>query len=71
MADLQPQKHPGGRPISLTPEALSKLRNGFMIGFTDEEACIFAGISHATYYREKARNKKFSEDVSGWKKNPY
>ena len=65
------RKSPAGRKTIMTSETISKLRTAFMMGCTDEEACVFAQISHATFYREKERNPKFCEDVYAWKKNPY
>lgn len=40
-----------GRPTVMTKQALSKLRTAFMIGCTDKEACIHAGISESVLYR--------------------
>ena len=42
MAKKKPsaKKHPGGRPIKLTPEVIEKLVGVFKDHFTIEEACL-------------------------------
>ena len=39
-----------GRPTVMTPEVVNKLEQGFTMGFTDEEACLYANISKQTLY---------------------
>lgn len=39
-----------GRPTKFTPEVLNKLEQGFMYSFSDEEACLYAGVSPKALY---------------------
>lgn len=50
-----------GRPTKMTAETISKLEEGFMLGFTDKEACLFSGISPNTLYEFCKENKDFGE----------
>lgn len=63
-------KHPGGRPESITPEVLAKLESGFMNGFTDCEACLFADINPSTLYRYIDSHPEFSKRKEQLKKSP-
>jgi len=58
MADKK-KKNLGGRPTSLTPETLAKLEEGFIFGYTDREACLYANISISTLYRYIEKNPCF------------
>lgn len=44
-----------GRPEVMTKDILQKLEDAFMFCYTDEEACLYAGIAPRTlyYYQEK------------------
>ncbi|MCB0073702.1 MAG: hypothetical protein KDE20_19675 [Caldilineaceae bacterium] len=44
----------------MTPEAIGKLEEGFMMDFTVEEACLFAGISTDSYYSYLKKNPEFA-----------
>ena len=50
-----------GRPTVMTPEIIDKLEEGFLMGFTDREACLFAGIAPSTLYDFCQEDKEFSE----------
>ncbi len=50
-----------GRPTVMTTETIAKLEEGFMLGFTDKEACLFAGIAPTTLYDFCQANKEFAE----------
>jgi len=60
----------GGRPTSMTPETLDLLRQAFLFGATDEEACAFAKIGKSTLYDYQNANPEFSEQKYQWKKEP-
>lgn len=47
-----------GRPPKITKDVLQKLEDAFMFCYTDEEACLYAGIAPRTlyYYQEKHPN---------------
>jgi hypothetical protein len=52
---------PVGRPTVMTPQVLSKLEEGFLYAFSDEEACLFAGISPSSLYDYQRENPEFAE----------
>ena len=58
-----------GRPTSMTPETISKLEEGFTMGFTDLEACLYAGISKTTLYNYQEENPDFTERKTLLKEN--
>lgn len=59
-----------GRPTVITAETLGKLKQGFLMGLSDEEACLFANIGTRTLYDYQAANPSFSQDKTEWKNNP-
>ena len=59
-----------GRPTIMTPETISRLREAFLMGCTDREACIYADISQSTLYLYQQENNEFSEQKNTWKINP-
>jgi len=62
---------PGGRPTKMTPETLAKLEQAFLMGCTDQEACLFAGIIPSTLYRYQEANPEYCERKDTLKQNPY
>jgi len=60
----------GGRPTSMTPETLDLLRQAFLFGATDEEACAFAKIGKSTLYDYQNAHPEFSEQKDQWKEDP-
>ncbi len=48
------------KPI-ITDEKVSELKSAFLLGFTDDEACLQCEISPATLYRYCEVNKEFRE----------
>ena len=59
-----------GRPSVVTEEVVGKLRQGFLMGFTDEEACKYAQIHRDTLYEYQHKNPEFSDKKEAWKLNP-
>lgn len=59
-----------GRPTSMTNETLRILMDGFMKGYSDEEACASAQISPATLYNYQKEHPEFLEQKEQWKQNP-
>lgn len=45
----------------MTPDVLGKLEDAFMNAFTDEMACLYAGIHKDTLYEYCKKNPAFSE----------
>ena len=66
---LQPI-NPYGRPTVMTDDVLEKLKQGFLFGCTDEQACAFADISPATLYNYQKENPEYLEQKNTWKQNP-
>lgn len=52
---------PAGRPTKMTLELVNKLEACFLIGATDTEACIVAGISRETFYKYCTKNPEFAD----------
>jgi uncharacterized phage-associated protein len=46
------------------------LREGFLRGYTDREACYYAHIAPSTLYDFCLKNPDFSEQKEAWKDNP-
>ena len=61
---------PRGECITKNPEILSKLERAFAIGCTDEEACVYAGISKGTLYGYIEQNPDFHERKEELKQLP-
>lgn len=59
-----------GRPTVITPEILDKLREAFLMGFSDKEACFYADIGQSTLYDYQKDNPEFSEQKEQYKVNP-
>lgn len=50
-----------GRPTVMTESTLAKLDEGFLMGFSDKEACLYADIHPATLYRYNEENPEYRE----------
>lgn len=50
-----------GRKTIMTKDVLQKLEDAFAFTYTDEEACLYAGISPQTLYNYQKRVPKFVE----------
>lgn len=59
-----------GRPTVMTPDVLGKLEDAFMNAFTDEMACLYAGIAMDTLYEYCNTNPKFSDRKEKLKLTP-
>ena len=63
-------KNKGGRPFLITETVLAKLREGFLMGFDDEEACAYVDINPSTLYRYQEAHPEYASKKEAWKKNP-
>lgn len=63
-------KNKVGRPEKINSDILGKLKQAFMIGANDREACLHAGINPDTLYEYQKRHPKFTEQKEDWKRNP-
>ena len=61
---------PAGRPSVMTEEVISKLEEAYSHGCTDSEACLYAGISLAPFYKWQEKNPKFKERKQQLKDQP-
>jgi len=59
-----------GRPKIMTPETIQKLEEAFLLGCTDLEACLMAGISKSTFYSYQDANPDFLDRKLVLKENP-
>lgn len=61
---------PAGRPTKMTDNTVNKLEEAFLMGCTDEEACLFAGISKQTLYTYQDKNPEYVDRKETLKSNP-
>lgn len=59
-----------GRPLVVDAIVLQKLEEIFALGGTDQEACLYAGISPATLYNYQERTPAFIERKQALKETP-
>jgi len=57
------KKSKAGRPRVITDEVIAKLEESFKYDFTVDEACRYAGIDPATYYRKRQDDEIFCEKM--------
>lgn len=66
----KPKRDNFGRPTAITKDVLAKLEWSFLLGCSDEEACLFANIAPCTLYRYQEKFPDFRERKRVLKKNP-
>ena len=49
------------RPTVMTDDIVAKLESAFLMGCTDNEACLYADIDRSTLYRYQEKNPEFSD----------
>lgn len=54
----------------MTKEVLQKLEDAFAFTFTDDEACLYAGIDPKTLYNYQKRNPKFIQRKEALRLSP-
>lgn len=59
-----------GRKTKIKESTLGKLREAFLWGCTDREACLYAGINPDTLYEYQKKNPKYTEQKDLFKSNP-
>lgn len=59
-----------GQPTVMTEEVMEKLRQAFLIGASDREACGFAGIAPSTLYNYQNEHPDYVEQKEMWKETP-
>ena len=63
-------KREEGRPTVMTDVVLQKLEQGFLMGFNDTEACLYANIAPSTLYKYQENNPEFAEKKNHLRENP-
>ena len=51
-----------GRPLVVDDTILRELRIAFLMGYSDKEACVYAGIGESTLYDYQKSHPEFSEE---------
>ncbi len=69
MSDTE-EKRAVGHPTVMTEEVIQQLEAAFLLGCTDLEACLKAGISKSTLYNYQNEYPEFLERKELLKKNP-
>lgn len=59
-----------GRPTKMTDHVVGKLEEAFLLGCTDQEACLYADIAMSTLYDYCNKYPSFSERKELLKQNP-
>jgi len=59
-----------GRTTKINSLMLNRLKEAFLFGATDKEACLYAGICRDTLYDYQKKNEEFSDQKEEWKSNP-
>lgn len=59
-----------GRPTKMTESTINKLEEAFSYAFTDEEACLYAGISRQTLNEYCKKNPEFRDRKQLLKQQP-
>lgn len=58
------------RPTVMTEQVIDKLRQAFLIGATNDEACGYADISVKTLYNYIEKVPEFLQQIEQWKNEP-
>jgi len=59
-----------GRPTKINDEVIELLRQAYLVGATNAEACAYAEIGERTLYDYLAENEDFSQRIDEWKLAP-
>lgn len=62
-------KNKVGRPTKMTDDVVNKLEFAFMRGLSDQEACLYAGISKQTLYNYQNDHPEFIDQKASFKSN--
>lgn len=58
------------KPTVMTELVLQKLREAFLFGCSDREACLYADIAPSTLYNYQNANPGYLEQKETWKESP-
>lgn len=59
-----------GRPTKINDQTIELLRQAYLVGATNAEACAYAEIGERTLYDYLADNPDFSQRIDEWKLAP-
>ena len=59
-----------GKPTVMTPQILDRLKQAFLMGCTDSEACLFAEIHTGTLYNYQTKHPEYALLKAEYKQNP-
>lgn len=59
-----------GRPTKFTPDCIAKIKEILKIDGTIEEACLYAGVDVANYYRRLEKDENFRKEMEQAKMFP-
>lgn len=62
-------KSKAGQPTVMTEKTLQVLKDGFLMGFTNEQACLYAGIGLSTFRAYKATRPEYQAQIDQYKQN--
>ena len=62
--------NPVGRPPKMTESTLAKLKEAFLWGCSDREACLWAEISQDVLYDYQTAHPEYTEQKKIWKESP-
>ncbi|MBM9515208.1 hypothetical protein [Desulfogranum marinum] len=66
----KPQKSHRGRPSVITDSVINLLEEAFMMDYSNNEACLYAGIGTTAYYDFIKRNAEYAERFETLKESP-
>lgn len=64
------EKRKVGKPTVMTDKVLDQLRQAFLWGATNAEACAYADISERPLYEYLSKNPEFKQKIEEWKLAP-
>jgi hypothetical protein len=64
------QHKDSGRPTVITDSRLHKLKEGFLRGYNNRIACIYAELKESTFYKYCKENPEYVEKKKGWQARP-
>lgn len=60
-------KNAVGRPRAIGEKELQKLKEAFLMGCTNREACLYADVAESTFYDFLKEYPEYSEKIDIWK----
>ncbi len=66
MVSKSENKNSVGRPRTITPKILEKLKEAFMMGCNKREACFYAEVAESTFYDFLKEYPEYSEKIDIW-----